>query len=292
MPLEEGILDTPDEISLHWNCWEPKSSIRGTVVLVHGYKEHSKRYDLVVEFLTGIGFRVVAYDQRGHGRSGGSPAFVSHFDKLLDDLEVVLLKIDMDNSPGTPVILWGHSMGGLVVLRYLQTRAYSVAGSIISAPWLKTNMENSWVKRALIRILGMPFGLMNMIAPKIRVPVGIHPKKLTQDLEIQQAYLEDPMVHKFVTPGLYRAALDAQKQLLADPKSFSGPIIFLVPDADQVVDTDTTLRFVERISGPGIELCRLKGFRHEPHNETKREKVFSLVNTWLDSNFFRLWSCD
>ena len=255
------------------------------MVLVHGYKEHSKRYGLVVEFLTRIGFRVVAYDQRGHGRSGGEPAFVSHFDKLLDDLEVILLKIDMDNSPGTPVILWGHSMGGLVVLRYLQTRAYSVAGSIISAPWLKTKLYDSWFKRALAKILEVPFVLMNMIAPTIRIPVGIHPEKLTQDLEIQQAYLEDPMVHKFVTPGLYWAALDAQKQLLADPGSLSGPIIFLVPDADQVVDTYTTLRFVACTSGPGIELCRLKGFLHEPHNETGREKFFSLVNIWLDHNF-------
>ena len=254
-------------------------------MLVHGYKEHSKRYGLVVEFLAGIGFRVVAYDQRGHGRSGGKPAFVSHFDEFLDDLEAVLLKIDLDNPSGTPVILWGHSMGGLVVLRYLQTRAYSVAGSIISAPWLKTNMKDSWFNLALIKILEVPFGLMNMIAPTVRVPLGINPKKLTQDLEIQQAYSEDPMVHKFVTPGLYWAALDAQKQLLDDPESLSGPIIFLVPDTDQVVDTATTLRFVACTSGPGIELCRLKGFRHEPHNETDREEVFSLVNAWLDSNF-------
>ncbi len=283
--LEEGILVTPDGISLHWNSWEPDSSIRGTVLLVHGYKEHSKRYGPVVEFLTGIGFRVVAYDQRGHGRSGGKPAFVSHFDDFLDDLEIILLKIGMDNPPGTPVILWGHSMGGLVALRYLQTRTYSVAGSIISAPWLKTNMKGSWFKLTLTKILEVPFRIANIISPAVKVPVGIRPENLTRDLDIQQAYLKDSMVHKFVTPGLYWAASDAQKQLLNDPKSFRVPIVFLVPDEDLVVDSDTTLRFVACILGSGIELCILKGFRHEPHNEIKRDEVFSLINTWLDSNF-------
>ena len=247
-------------------------------MLIHGYREHSGRYDLVTEFLIGVGFRVVAYDQRGHGRSGGRPAFVSRFDEFLADLEVVLGKVRMEAPPGAPVILWGQSMGGLVVLRYLQTRSGSVSGAVVSAPWLATKMKVPWWKVA-------PSKVLNRIAPSVRMPVRLPPETLMRDPERQRAYLDDPMVHQFVTPGLYWAVVDAQKRALADPEGVAGPVLFLIPEADQVVDPETTLRFVQRASGSGIETRRLEGLRHEPHNEPEREDVFALVGTWLDTNF-------
>ena len=277
-PVDEGVLEAPDGVPLHWTCWQPTSASRGVVVLIHGYREHSGRYDLVTEFLIGVGFRVVAYDQRGHGRSGGRPAFVSRFDEFLADLEVVLGKVRMEAPPGAPVILWGQSMGGLVVLRYLQTRSGSVSGAVVSAPWLATKMKVPWWKVA-------PSKVLNRIAPSVRMPVRLPPETLMRDPERQRAYLDDPMVHQFVTPGLYWAVVDAQKRALADPEGVAGPVLFLIPEADQVVDPETTLRFVQRASGSGIETRRLEGLRHEPHNEPEREDVFALVGTWLDTNF-------
>ena len=92
-------------------------------------------------------------------------------------------------------------------------------------------------------------------------------------------------MHQFITPGLYWAVVDAQKRTLADPGGVEGPLLFLVPEADEVVDPETTLRFVERAGRAEIEACRLEGLRHEPHNEPEREKVFALAATWLDANF-------
>ncbi len=95
------------------------------------------------------------------------------------------------------------------------------------------------------------------------------------------------MVRQFVTPGLYWAVIDAQKLALADSQSLSGPVLFLVPQADQVVDPEATLDFLERVSAPDIETCRLEGSLHEPHNEPERGQVFARTGTWLDDNFPR-----
>ena len=139
-------------------------------------------------------------------------------------------------------------------------------------------MKVPWWKVALSKAL-------NRIAPSVRMPVRLSPEAPMRDPERQRAYLDDPMVHRFVTPGLYWAVVDAQKRALADPEGVGGPVLFLVPDADPVVDPETALRFVQRASGSGIETCRLEGLRHEPHNEPEREDVFALVGTWLDTNF-------
>ncbi len=277
-PPEAGILRTHDGVDLSCSSWQPETPPRGVVVLVHGYGEHSGRYDLVSEFLVGVGFRVVAFDQRGHGHSGGRPAFVADFDTFLADLDVVLAGVRAEEPLGVPVVLWGQSMGGLVVLRHLQTRPDSVAGAVISAPWLATKMKTPWWQVTLGRVL-------RKIVPSVQLAVELAPETLTRDPERQQAYLDDPLVHHFVTPGLYWAVLDAQKLALADPESVKGPVLFLVPQADQVVNPETTLDFLERVSASGVETCRLEGLLHEPHNEPERGEVFALAGAWLDSNF-------
>ncbi len=276
------MLEAPDGIDLRWGRWLPEATerrvVRGVVVLVHGYGEHSGRYDLVTDFLVGAGFCVVAFDQRGHGRSGGRPGFVADFDEFLTDLDVVIAKVTGEDGSRGPVILWGQSMGGLIVLRYLQTRPGSVAGAVISAPWLETKMKTPWWKVTLGRVL-------NWIAGAARLPQALAPETLMRDPERQRAYLDDPLVHRFMTPGLYWAVLDAQRLALADPEGLEGPALFLVPRADEVVDSDTTMRFLEQAVSPDIQTSLLDGLRHEPHNEPERGEVFALAGTWLDSNF-------
>ena len=272
------MLTASDGVRLYWSAWPPTTRFRGVVVLVHGYGEHSGRYDLVAQFLSGAGFRVVGFDQRGHGRSEGRPAFIAHFDELLADLDVVLANVTAEEPAGVPIIVWGQSLGGLVVLRYLQTRSGAVAGAVISAPWLATKMKTPWWKIELGRLL-------NRIAPAVRVPIDLAPETLMRDPDRQRAYMGDPLIHRFVTPGLYWAVIDAQKLVLADPGSVKGPVLFLIPQADPVVDSETTLDFVERVRASGVETYRLEGLLHEPHNEPEREEVFALAGTWLDSHF-------
>ena len=247
-------------------------------MLVHGYGEHGGRYEGVAEFLIEAGFRVVVFDQRGHGRSGGLPAFVAHFEEYLTDLDTVLARVRSEEPSEAPVLLWGQSMGGLVVLRHLQTRPSHVAGAIISAPWLATKKRTPLWKVALGKVL---LG----IAPSTRLRVALAPETLTRDPERQRAYRDDPLIHSFVTPGLYWAVADAQRLALADPEGVGGPAFVMVPEADEVVDPDVTFDFLQRVSAPDVETCRLPGLLHEPHNEPEREEVFARAKGWLDTHF-------
>ncbi len=279
MTGEEGIpITTSDGVRLHLRRWRPATQARGVVVLVHGYGEHGGRYEPVAEFLIEAGFRVVAFDQRGHGRSGGVPAFIEHFDEYLTDLDTVLHLVRTDESSEVPVILWGQSMGGLAVVRHLQTRPGHVVGAVISAPWLATKRRTPWWKVALGKVL-------LRVAPTTRVRVGLDPETLTRDPECHRAYRDDPLIHSFVTPGLYWAVADAQRLALADPAGVRGPALVMVPEADEVVDPEATLDFLERASAPDVETCRLPGLLHEPHNEPEREEVFARVRGWLDRHF-------
>jgi len=127
----EGSVTTRDEITLFTQSWLPENEMIGRVLLVHGMGEHSSRYHHVARILTEAGLRVDSFDHRGHGRSTGKRGHSPAYARLLDDVSLML---EQDNT--TPVFLYGHSMGGNIVLNYGLQKP-PVSGIIATGPWLK-----------------------------------------------------------------------------------------------------------------------------------------------------------
>jgi alpha-beta hydrolase superfamily lysophospholipase len=253
--------------------WAPDSA-RGRVVVVHGLGEHAGRYRVLAEALVARGYAVLAYDHRGHGKSQGARGHVSSFDVYLQDLARVISFAD-EGLPGSgPAFLYGHSMGGLVVLRHLQAGHTTAPGAILSAPWLGTATPIPRWKLALASVL-------RRTAPWLAVPTSLDVEDLTSDLELQRAYLADRLVGHRISVGLFDAVQEAQARALAHGP-VSMPMLVLVPLEDRITDQTLTLDWAPG-AGPQVQVLRLAGMRHEPHNERARVDVLVALADWLDA---------
>jgi alpha-beta hydrolase superfamily lysophospholipase len=256
-----------------WDVEAPK----GVVILVHGLGEHGGRYAEVAAHLNNRGFCVVAPDHRGHGRSEGAPTHTPSFDHLLDDLdrvEQVVFSTDL------PLAIWGHSLGGLITLRYLQRCDTRARVAVISSPWLGRPGSATWWKTGPARLVGA-------LWPSAPLPSGVKGRMLTHDRQKQFEYDNDPLVRRTVTPRLFAEGSKAVAEAFKDAKRVTGELLFLVPLADELVNPPETLKFIAGLPSDGCTVISRSEWRHEPHNELDRASLLPEICDWLESKLMK-----
>ncbi|MCX8112117.1 MAG: lysophospholipase [Bacteroidia bacterium] len=261
-----------------YTTWHPPyASPKGTVIWVHGYAEHSGRYRGIVDYLAQRGWGGVAWDLRGHGRSTGRRGFVTDLEEYLYDLTAIWTH--WREKIHFPVVLFGHSLGGLIVLRYSQKYAevWRPAAILISAPLIQLKMEVPSWKRALGHVAARLF-------PTLSLPSGLQPGQLTHDEEAALAYAQDPLVFRTATAGWFAAIQRAQVELWRDlPRLTEGNYLFLVPDQDPVCNSDVTQRFFHQLPAASKKLILYSDSYHEPLHETFRSKVYEDILGYLNA---------
>src|ERR1700722_6761398 len=190
-----------DGLSLFCRRWDPATEAVATVVIVHGIGEHSGRYVHVGKYFSEAGFRTIAFDLRGHGRSPGPPVFVKRYVELAKDVDCVV-----KHFSGGPAFLFGHSMGGQLVLWTAQHFRLTVAGLIVSAPWLALAFSPPrWQLFVAQKVNGL--------IPSLRFSTRIRSVTLSRD----QAHLDSledlDLLHKFSTVRLYFEAVNAALEI-------------------------------------------------------------------------------
>ncbi len=271
-------LATGDGLRLHRCDWPTSGAAVGTVLIVHGLGEHIGRYDGVATRLNAAGWHVAGYDQRGHGQSDGARGAIGHKDSLLLDLSRVIDAAHGEHS--APLILLGHSMGGLIAARFvaegLQARFATwyraVDGLVLSAPALDTGMNAG--QRTLLTVLGP-------LAPELAVSNGLKPEWISRDPAVVAAYIADPLVHDRITPRLARFIVDGGAQTLALAARWTLPTLLLWAGSDRCVAPAGSQAFADA-APPGVvqSKCFAPLF-HEIFNEPERDKVFAVLDTWL-----------
>lgn len=257
--------------------------------MVHGLGDHGLRYAALAEALAHRGYAVAVPDLRGHGESQGRRGDVRSFNDLTSDVGETVSALRQIVPQGAPLSLVGHSMGGLVVLRYLQgegrspsgllnpsfTAPRGVVGAVLSAPWLRTAQPiPRWKRlagRVALRVLpGRPFRM------------DVSPSGLTRDPVQRRLYDEDPLVHGLCSPRLFAGVEQAQQDAWNAAPGMKLPLLFIVPDEDPVVDPATTLRLAERVPGGQVDTLHVHGGRHEPFHDLGREETIRVAGSWLD----------
>lgn len=276
-PSASGTFETLGGVRLAWLRWDADEPV-ALVVIVHGLGDHAGRYGPVAAALVARGFSVFAHDHRGHGRSPGLRGHAA-FGQLFIDLERAVA-FASSGAADLPVFLWGHSLGGLITIRYLQLLSPAVEGAVITAPWLKTLAPVPAWKRRLASVL-------DRVTPWLALSTGTRPELLMRDPERIRAFEQDPLVHSRISPRLYHGSLDAQRKALDRPDLLRLPTLFLVPEADPLVDPAVTLSFAESIPDGDVRVIPLPGLLHEPHNEPERGDVFLAAGDWLDRRLAR-----
>ena len=250
--------------------WLPAGKPKAGVLIVHGLAEHSGRYEHVAEALTARDFAVHAYDQRGHGESGGSRIHVDGWDILLDDVEDRLSAMAFEVK--APVVLYGHSMGGLVALDYCLTRSEVLPDLLVlSAPGIKSTIAK-W-KQVLAPILAK-------LAPKATIPIDFEGEHLSRDPSVGEAYLADPLVESKATAKFAAEALKAQNRVGERMDSLAMRTLVIAGGNDEIVPPHSSHSLGEVA---GVDRKLYPNLRHELHNEPEGPEVVAYIADWLDA---------
>lgn len=244
---------------------------RGAVIAVHGFGEHSGRYAHVATWFAERGVAFYALDQRGQGRSPGRRGHVSRFAQFLSDV-AALRKLVQAEAPG-PQVLLGHSFGGLVVLRYLETAPQGLAGAILSSPFVGVAMQVPRWKTRLARALAD-------LVPSLPIRIGLNYRDLCRDPAVGDDVKADPLCHQVISPRAYRETMEAQGSLDAERTRIAVPLLFVLAGDDRIVSTPAAQTFAAALAGD-VTVKRYEGFFHEVLNDQERGRVFADIEPWL-----------
>ena len=248
---------------------------RGLVLIVHGLGEHAWRYDPLAQCLNGWGFAVRAYDQRGHGDSGGAKGVLPADDVLLDDLDEV---VDDSHRHITqpwacPLILFGHSMGGLVAASWALRGGEPVDALVLSSPALDAGLGP--LQKRLIAVL-------HRWAPDLTLPNGLDVRKLSHDPAVVEAYQRDPRVHNRISARLARFIDANGPRVVAAAPTWSLPTLLLYAGDDHLVRPAGSQAFAAMAPRNVVDNQCLDDQYHEIFNEADPSPAYAALKAWLD----------
>ena len=243
------------------------------IALVHGVAEHGGRYRHVEEFLARHGVGSSIMDLRGHGRSEGRRVWAPGFESYLEDLDLFLRHV---HSRARRVFLAGHSLGGLIAVRYAETRSPTPAlrGLITSGAALRATIAPPAPVVWLLKQL-------NRLSSAIRLPGLVKPAQLSRDPEVVRGYETDPLVPRHLTTGLGLAGLEAGRLALAEADRIDVPTLVLHGGQDTLVDPAGSEDLHSRLRVDDRQLRIYPGLFHEIFNEPEREEVLGDVVRWV-----------
>lgn len=263
----------PDDIETHGHAglligsqWSPPGDPRWIAVIAHGYGEHIGRYQWVADWLTSDGAVVYAHDHIGHGRSFGERALIEDFEPVVADLELLVQRAHEEN-PGLPLVLIGHSMGGMIAARHAQLHPDSLTALVLSGPLL-----GRWAPTEMVELKEIP-------------PTPIDITTLSRDPSVGAAYERDELVwHGDFRRSTLRA-LASTISAIDDGGRLGVPTLWLHGEADTLVPIENTRAGWAQISPDGAPEKSYPGARHEILNEVNREEVIEDVLEFVHGQF-------
>jgi alpha-beta hydrolase superfamily lysophospholipase len=255
---------------------EPGLPLRGVVIVVHGLGEHAGRYDHVARQLNEWGFAVRGYDQCGHGESSGPRGSLPSDTRLLDDLADIVDSTRLRMSKKTPLILLGHSMGGLVAGRFVSLAIRPVQALIMSSPALDPGLSR--FQKFLVSVLPK-------IAPDLRVGNGVKPQFISHDPAVVAAYRADPLVHDRISARLARFIAEASAQTVAMASQWKVPTLLMYAGDDRLLNPQGSRIFAAHAPKNVVNAACFDNLYHEIFNELDAAPVFAMLKHWLDQRF-------
>lgn len=273
MVHEEWTEKASDGVNLYFQQWAPESAAIGVICLVHGLGEHSGRYEHVGRAFSGAGYALVAFDLRGHGKSGGQRGHTPSFESFMSDIDL-LMATGAQRFPGLPQFLYGHSLGGILVLNYGLRRKPHIAGVIATSPGLHSSIREQKLKLAVASALAGLF-------PALPIPSGLDVAGISHDPEVVRKYREDPLVHGIGTARMAKETFTAIDWALAHAPEFPLPLLLMHGTGDRLAYFSGCQEFASHVNCE-VTLRAWKGLYHELHNENEQEQIFASILEWLE----------
>jgi alpha-beta hydrolase superfamily lysophospholipase len=274
MKTYESGWENKDGIKFYLCGWEPNKKPKAVVVLVHGHGEHVGRYTHVADAFTKVGYALVGFDLRGHGKSGGARGHAPSYEALMDDIADFLEQV-IKRYPKLPIFIYGHSLGGNLVLNFILRRRPTVLGAIVTAPWLKLAFDPPAVQVSLARVI-------SKIAPGFTQHSRLDTNALSQDTQIVEAYNNDPLVHDQISARLYVDMHDSGLWALEHATEIPIPLLLMHGTADRITSNQASREFAEQ-NREKVTWRTWEGCYHEIHNEPQKADVLKVMLDWMDA---------
>lgn len=250
----------------------PGENTKAVIIFVHGLGEHIQRYIYWAERFKNEGIGFAGVDLPGHGRSEGKRGNIKSY-KLLGEMIDILISSCKQTFPGVPVYLYGHSLGGGIVLDYLLRRNPMVKGAIVTSPWLRLSFEPSRTKIITASVL------KNLLPGLIR-PSGLKISHISLDDKVVEKYNTDPLVHGKISISLFHGAMAAAKYSLKHASELKVPTLMLHGSDDMITSPEGSREFAEKTRMAELKIWN--GGYHELHNEPFNDEVFIHIMNWIN----------
>jgi alpha-beta hydrolase superfamily lysophospholipase len=276
MQTKEFSMSTTDGLKLYVKEWQPEGSPKATIALVHGLGEHVNRYEYVAKTFTEHGYLLRGFDLRGHGQSEGKRGHAPSYARLAEDINQLLQEVH-DAYPELPIFLYGHSLGGALVLYYGETHQFPLRGIIATSPGLGPAAPLSAAKMTAAKIL-------SRIMPAMQMPNDLDLSGLSHDPEVAEKYKKDPLVHPLISARLGMELISNGKLMIDHASQFPYPLLLLQGSADRLVNPSMTAVFAGKVPPELITYQVFEGYYHELHNEPQKDQVLAVMTSWLDQH--------
>jgi acylglycerol lipase len=251
----------------------PGDNVRAVIVMVHGIGEHIQRYDYWTGMFRKEGIAFTGVDLPGHGRSDGRRGNIKSY-KLLGEMITIMIDSCRKTFPGIPVYLYGHSLGGGIVLDYILRVNPRIKGAIVTSPWLRLSFEPPKIKVMLA-------SLMKNLVPGLVQPTGLNVSHISHDQAVIEKYKTDPLIHDMCSVSLYNEAMKAAKYSLEHASELKIPTLLIHGSDDQINSPDGSREFAEKSDKVTLKIW--EGGYHELHNETFKDDVFRYILDWINN---------
>lgn len=271
----ESFFNGYDGAKLFMQKWVAEKNL-GYILITHGQAEHSECYHRLISALAGQGWSFIGWDLRGHGKSEGLRGYAKDFDEYVLDFKIFTeLCLGLPELQGKPVVLLGHSMGGLIQSCALVEKKFnSVTAQILSSPLFGVAVDvPEWKDKGA--------GFINALLPKITLGNEIRNDQLTRDIEVMREYELDTYRHNRISSGVYLGFKREFKRVIGRAGDITLPTLMHISDKDPVVSSESALKFFDAIASENKSLKLVEGGKHELYNDTVRTDVFKHVSEYL-----------
>lgn len=270
MLAENGFIKSFDNTSLYYYNW-PVQNPKAIIYIVHGMGEHAGRYKHVAEYFNRNDFSCFAFDLRGHGRSSGTQGLIPNYKALMEDINICINEVDKTTA-STNRFLYGHSLGGNLVLNYTLRKQNDFTGVIATSPLLNLTFSPPKTFVVFVKIL-------SVIMPNIVLKTGLKPEGLSSVQGVVSAYIDDDLVHSYISPKFFDEIFKAAEFAKTNASRFPRPLLLVHGTEDPITSFHESEHFAKTV--PNCTFISWKGLLHETHNESCYLDVLACNLDWM-----------
>ena len=269
----ENIISNKKNIFLR--SWPSNNDPIYNIIIIHGLGEHSGRYKEFASFFIKKNIGVFSFDLIGHGKSDGLKGHISNIKDFTDSIEEVLIQV-RKRFINTPIIIFGHSLGGCLALNYLiERKSKEISLAIISSAWIETEIQ-------IPKYLLIMQRVMHILFPKIRLSNRLDTKDLSKDIKIVDKYKNDSLVHDRISLNLLSEINKTIEKIKNKDYNIEIPVLIIHGKKDKIISYKGSELINKKIKDSKLKLY--DNVYHEPHNDNEKKEILEYYYDFIKNH--------